>query len=370
MKKYKIFLIVSFIFILVFPMLSYPFLKSFDTETVDENRQKASFPKINSAFFTNFNNYFDDNLPFRSTYIKLYKKFNKKTQTAYKDILDTLNVPYYIENNNVIYGKDDWLFYSGDNSMYQYTGINLPTENELAEISQKVQKVGNYFKSQGKEFLLFIAPNKEEIYSEYMPDAIKINSKIKRLDMIADYIKNHTDVKIVYPRQELLNAKSMGQLYCKYDTHWNQLGAYIGASAIFEALNIDYDKNPAYASYEAVGGDMFTMIAETPKADTYYNVNYKPEIAFSVSVNITSDANTGKTLVYFGDSYRNAMAGYLGKEFDSAYLNHFNTYNRENLHSSEFESATTVIFECVGRYEGQIYSQGGLLDRFIAYNNL
>lgn len=371
MKKFKIFFIISFVFILVFPTISYPFLKKFDKELIDENRVKAEFPRINSEFFSNFNKYFDDNLPFRGTYIKLFNKFETRIDFVYKNLLDAFNIPYYIEKNNVIFGKEDWLFYYyGDNNSH-YSGFNLPTIQELEGLSQKLNKINNYFKSRNKDFLLFIAPNKEEIYFEYMPDAIKVVNETKRLDIIVDYIQKNTDVKIVYPKNELLKAKEKGLLYYKYDTHWNNLGGYIGASTILEKLNIEYDKSAEYTTVDRWGGDLLTMIAESVKKDTEYNVNYKQDVELSISGNdVISSNENGKELLYFGDSFRKAMINYLGKEFYKSKFNHFNDYYTGSEFKEFFNTADTIIFECVGRYESEIYLENGMLDRFIRLNNL
>ncbi len=58
-------------------------------------------------------------------------------------------------------------------------------------------------------------------------------------DIFVEYIKNNTDIKVVYPKEELLKYKGKYQLYYKYDTHWNSLGAYIGYTELTRILNID-----------------------------------------------------------------------------------------------------------------------------------
>lgn len=58
---------------------------------------------------------------------------------------------------------------------------------------------------------------------------------------IVDYLKKHTDVRIVYPYGEMLDAKKevKEDLYYSADTHWNQIGGYVGASCLLKELGIE-----------------------------------------------------------------------------------------------------------------------------------
>ena len=51
-------------------------------------------------------------------------------------------------------------------------------------------------------------------------------------DILTDYIKANTDVKVINVKDGLIPAKEAGQLYLKTDTHWNQLGSYNAYSYI------------------------------------------------------------------------------------------------------------------------------------------
>ena len=54
-------------------------------------------------------------------------------------------------------------------------------------------------------------------------------------DQIVEYLKTNTDIRVVYPYEELMRFKEKypdEPLYYHLDTHWNELGAYIGAKAL------------------------------------------------------------------------------------------------------------------------------------------
>ena len=112
MKK-NIAVIIIFIFVLVFPMVAWPALQSFDSKVaVNENRQKAPFPKFDNNVIVNFDKFFTDRLPIRNSLIKVYSSLEMAFNNLYSKILELLNVPYYSSKNYVLFGKEDWLFFS------------------------------------------------------------------------------------------------------------------------------------------------------------------------------------------------------------------------------------------------------------------
>ena len=52
------------------------------------------------------------------------------------------------------------------------------------------------------------------------------------------YVKENSDINIIYPINELKAAKKYWQIYYKYDTHWNNMGAFVGVQSLYKALDI------------------------------------------------------------------------------------------------------------------------------------
>ncbi len=373
MKK-KIAAIVIFIFVLVFPMVSWPMLFPLDKTEINENRPPKKFPSFSNSFISEFDEFFTDHVPFRNNYIKAYSAFEVWLNGLYAKILDKLNVPYYVSKNNVLFGKEDWLFFLGDNSLSYYQGTNLPTEEELASFVEKAEKVNNYFVSQGKEFKIFIAPNKDQIYFEFLPNGISVKNSTKRIDMIVDYFQKHSNVEVIYPKQQLIASKENCQLYYKCDTHWNHAGGYYGTLPLLDALNIQrgeviMEKIP-YSS-----GDMLNMIAGNPVEDLDFNVNYRPEFSADIKFSneqyyCTSTNPNGKNLFLLGDSFRHSMVPILSKEFTKSVFNTRNSFAAGALYETEFAQADTIIFECVERYEQYMFGANEVFDTFIKLYNL
>ena len=369
MKK-KLAVVIVFVIILALPMVTWPIVSMFDLPTVEENRDKAPFPQFADDLFKQFDDYFSDRAPYRDMLIKLYNYASRKLGTLYEGLLSNSGADIYTEINKAIFGQNGWLFYSGDNSISYYKGTNLPTEQELQAYVARAEKVNDYFKSLGKEFIILIAPNKEQIYSEYMPRGISVKSDIKRADIIYNYFKEHSNVTVLYPKDELIAAKQTYVTYYQQDTHWNEIGGWIGANCIFDALHIA-PGSVTISKTNYSGGDLADMAALTPTRYTAYNVSYRPEISINYKVSstyeyeITSSNKNGKNIVLLGDSFRVAMKEILAKEFETSILNHRDSFSADRTYAAEIEAATAVIFQSVERYELAIFSDYGLLQRFI-----
>lgn len=70
-------------------------------------------------------------------------------------------------------------------------------------------------------------------------------------------MRENTNVTVICPYEELISYKELNPdriLYHKMDTHWNDLGAYIGTCALFRALDLKWDYDAAVA----------VRIADTP----------------------------------------------------------------------------------------------------------
>ncbi len=376
MKK-KLAATIIFVVILVFPMVFWPLLNYVDRAEIDENRTLAPYPDtFNNEYFSKFDKYFLDHLPLCNSLIKIYSEAQKTINKAYDKLLLAFNLEHYIEQNNVVFGENNWLFYSNDNSLDYYRGINLPTESEMQSYVDRAKIVSDYFKSQGKDFVIMIMPNKEQIYTEYMPTGIKVHSQTKKLDMVNDYFAEKSDVKFLYPKQALLDAKRNYQVYYKQDTQWSRAGGYFGTLELLDMLGIARAEAALTQVETSSRADLAKMLLQTPIKDVDYDCVYRAEIKHSVTLSdevftAVTDNPNGRKMVLLGDSFRENMIDVLCKEFSQSVLAHRSRFNVSyNYFNEEISAADVVIFQAVERYEGQIFGEGGLLDKFINLYNL
>jgi hypothetical protein len=88
----------------------------------------------------------------------------------------------------------------------------------------------------GVKYLFVIAPDKQTIYPEHMPEDIRKARGRSRFDQFADHLKKRSDLAFLDLRGPLLGAKSGQQLYYRTDTHWNINGAFVAYTQIMDRI--------------------------------------------------------------------------------------------------------------------------------------
>ena len=349
-------ILAAFVLIICFSWLFWIFLEKFVDTTNYENREMAAQPRLTlddyATFADDYESWFNDNIPFRNNLITLntsidFLVFNRST------------------NDNVIKGTDGWLFYAniedGD-PVSCYQGTNLLSEEELQNLAQNCINQRDFLEEQGKEFVIFIAPNKERVYSEYMPDKYGEPAENYRALQIYDYLKENTDIRIVYPYAEIMRAKAVGSnIYYKTDTHWNEIGSYVGAAALLKELGIDMpdilSDDITITKGENAAGDLAGMLNLTKQlqnTDHGYIVegydDHKAECMewdFSTVYSYQATNADPRKLYVIRDSFSTAMAPYLGSQFNESCFRHVGTYSYDDLAA---ENPDVVVFERVERY--------------------
>lgn len=143
MKKKEILWILIFALLFGSPFVSWFFLKnSVDTQNY-ENREVTEMPKISleeyAQFPQQYETYFNDNIPWRNQLISLNSGLDL---FAFRDS----------SNENVLIGKDGWLFFTGGtNPVEQSTGQRLLSEDDLEKIAGQLTLVQRWVQSRGEK---------------------------------------------------------------------------------------------------------------------------------------------------------------------------------------------------------------------------
>lgn len=196
---------------------------------LSENRHLADRPKLVlrprelASFPGKFRYYFADHFGFRDTLIDLHG-------------LICLRLLGVLPNPDVTKGKDDWLFLASEQSTDYYRHTDLFTPAELERWRQVLDERRAWLAARGAVYVFVVAPNKETIYGEYMPDLLTQVAPQSRLDQLLDYLRRHSQVQIVDLRGVLTAAKGEERLYHKTDTHWNDRGAFRAYRTIMAAV--------------------------------------------------------------------------------------------------------------------------------------
>ncbi len=226
----KLIVVISFFLIIAIPAGTM-LINDSNHESNHENRTKTALPVLNIhallEYPKKYSNYFNDHFGLRNTILKWhsYIKFFA---------LNTSPVP-----EKVFLGKQGWLYFSENyDPRYHNLSFNY-SEKVLEKIKNSLEERANYLKNQGAKSYIIIPPIKHRIYPEYLPDHLK-NQKVTKLDQLIAYLKNHSFIKIIDIRSELLEQKKKEQIYFKSDIHWNVNGAFVGYKKLMNTIAKDF----------------------------------------------------------------------------------------------------------------------------------
>lgn len=233
---------INIIFIVIFvSAITLPYIFAHrDTEvrvSDEENRELAAYPVLydkengwNTSYIENFDEWINDNLRGRTEIVKInstlqYKLFHR------------------ILRDNLVAGKNDWLFNKSDDLVTEYQHVNLLTDDQVGEFTSNMQAFSDYLGGRGISFYYMQCYEKESIYPNEYLQGVKQLGNISRTDQVVDGLKTKTDINVIDCKIDLLNHAKTEQVYYKYaDNHWNDYGAFIGYQDLMKRIQIDYPR--------------------------------------------------------------------------------------------------------------------------------
>ena len=281
----------------------------------------------------------------------------------------------------VLAGKGKWLFYKSKNDadpIGDYEGTKQFTQAELDKIAGLVGKLEDKLEKRGTRLAVIFAPNKENIYWENMPDTY-VRAEETRTDKLAAFLAEK-GFNSVSPKQELLDQHLSTQLYYYYDTHWNQLGGYIGARKLLAGWGISipdlaertYTTWPLRENYHYNGQDDLAKMAGLRSIlddETEYEIEGAPKMnwpdyeyqqSHKIMTHFTNEDAPHKARVFLaGDSFRSALVPALREQFSDVYVTLRADYRPEMLEEADPDY---MILEFVERYSHQIMRIGPMLE--------
>lgn len=254
----------------------------------------------------------------------------------------------YIESTQVLLGRDNWLFYKTEvdgHPLMDYMGTNCFTEKQLEEVADNLTRIRDGIEAYGCRFVVVNCPNKEQIYSEYMPETVVRISDESRADQIAAYLQTNTDLEYIYLKDALLKAKETceKELYFKTDTHWNQVGAFIGMQAVFEQL---------YGDSRPEDSVSFVLAETDFSGDLASIAGVKEEFAIDNSYVFDKSSvdplqHRDETILLIGDSFSDFFMVIAQAYYDEVYTVRTGDFTMELL---EEYDPDLVVWESVERY--------------------
>ena len=182
-----------------------------------ENRSLAQRPVfyfddfLKGRFSKDYERYINDQFVFRDTWIDL------KSRSEY--LLGK------IENNNIIYGKDNFLF-------EKYEKVD---EENLAKNIDSV--LGFIKKIPNNNVNFMIIPSSYTIYKDYLPYGINLVDQEFYINDIYNYLNNYNNIKTI-SLIDMFNDNKDKYIYYKTDHHWTSFGSYLAYSEFVKNNNL------------------------------------------------------------------------------------------------------------------------------------
>ncbi len=260
----------------------------------------------------------------------------------------------------VIYADDGWVLYKGeDNNIIQdFQGTNLFSLTQLESLRQNLGTFRDTLSSHGTEFIIFIAPNREQVYSDKMPSSYGPLTSYTRAQQVCDYLTS-AGFRVVYPIDELKEAVEDYpglDFYYRTDTHWDELGAYVGAKALMAELGIEM---PSIDELSIVpmpheSQDISNLIGQK-LTDTRYDVAGYADRGIDTYEDIdlfihhtTKEGMDDRKVLLAGDSFLLALYPYVSQEFSDVTACNDKTLDIPGL--MESVEPNIYIYEVIERF--------------------
>ena len=338
-KTASIIFITICMLICVLPLVGMTFAPS--NEAIG-NEQQTAFPSFrnedgsfNEGFIQQVGDYFSKHYAFRAEIISA-------DAAAQSKLFGTSNL------DSVTVGKDGWLFYSS--TLDNYLGKNLMSQRAVFNTVKNLKIVQEYLDGKGVKFLFTVAPNKNSLYPEYMPDYYSKKetdgSNIEAFKAEAEKTAlNYCDVFSV-----LSSSKEI--LYHEQDSHWNNKGALTAYNTVLDSLGKAHDdySDVSVSRKKSFYGDLGKMLYpsnQKPEYNYEYDIQWgysyvTPTKSVEEAIIITENSNAVGRLYMYRDSFGNALLPFFANAYSSAYFTKAFPVNLAL--EAQVQKSDTVIF--------------------------
>ena len=285
------------------------------------NEKVTEFPAIkteegiNQEFLAQLQSYVNDRFFLRQKLITMDRRMSLALGVSGED--------------KVIAGKDGWLFFA--DTLGDYTGTDLMGSRELFSAASNVALMDEYCRKTGKEFTFIIAPNKNSLYGQFMPD-YGVTAKTSNVKTFHNLLQQ---LGVDYVDLFAAFGEIKEPLYFAHDSHWNSKGAALGA----DLINRSFGKATNYFGgdfSEAVlhEGDLYAMVfpgAEDPETDPVYggqlNFTFTSKATQPDAINLSTEGTGSGTLLCYRDSFGMLLFPYLADSYASAKFSRLVNYD-------------------------------------------
>ncbi len=340
----------------------------YSNEFLLDNRPLKTKPTEFSRDFTRqYEDYFNDTFAGRKRLIKKYSK---------------IQYALGMDSGYTINGLNGWAFYDSAKvpdgyTLLDYYGAVRFNDDELQKIASGMKRAQDFYAARGIDYMIIIAPNKEGLYSEYMPERMQRErvSNVSRMDAAVKYVQANSDVVVINFREVLEKAKEVlpYELYFFKDSHWNEIGAYVAYEEMGRQLKkFGYKIQVPELTADMIKqrGEQISDLGVWQDKDRNFDISYKSDVSVVNEKNedngffqvwLNPQAANKKTCLMIRDSFGIPLIHLLKHDFERCVFVHNKWNTREGLEKLIAEyKPDLVIDELVERY----------FNRFLKYNEL
>lgn len=150
----------------------------------------------------------------------------------------------------VAVGREGWLFHRPDEMDFiQGRGAD---QRQLAAVAAWLRASRDHARSQGARYLVVVPPCKASIYPDRLP-AWAVTARTTPFDRLLELLRGDDPVEVLDLRPALRLARAEAEagrlpgvetVFQRYDTHWNDAGAFAGCQALAARLAQDHPAVP------------------------------------------------------------------------------------------------------------------------------
>ena len=231
-------------------------------ESYAENRKLAVFPSlwtendgISPTLKEDLTGWFEDNLGLRDAYLTLSGILN-------------YNILHRSKTSKVEIGNEGFLYLAEEGNLSLEASRSPDFIEKIPDYASDQEKIARKLKEQGIDYVFMIGPGKPSVYPEYIASSTHVIEDTIG-DAMYDYMTEHTDVHVSWPKDLLIAAKDNPDgepVYLQTDTHWTTYGRNVAYMDLIDSLSKwdIIDTRPCEVRFikdaEAYVGDLSNMM--------------------------------------------------------------------------------------------------------------
>ncbi len=292
-----------------------------NTEATDNRALHERPQKFDRAFPALYEAYYNDAFALRPYFLKAYARVKAYVGTS--------------ANKSIIFGTHGYLFYDSEPlgkhenilSITDYFGREKYSAGLKKRALDNINNLSAYAQKHGAQYFLYIVPNKENVYSQYMPRRYRAarTSAVSRADEALAFINANSKANVYNLKNFILEFKKKKplQLYFKTDTHWTPAGAYAAFALMMGKINIRVTpfEEARFTQIPRDLGDI-AKAGMLNLPDTSYKVTFEPNFKYACDDERTGEALfcrseniNGKKVLLIKDSFGYALLPFFAQVF-------------------------------------------------------